>query len=144
MPEVTEYEYRAKERERDNYQRDKARCEEKISSLNDEIDELDRAIKQMTQVYQDFKAQTQDFTDFLTEEREFKGNQYTKLIAIEGSSLGMEALRCQNRVNKALDDLEWLRNEKITKRNEQYGILGKIKSALSTIGTWLKTNFFNN
>ena len=144
MPEVTQQAYRAKERERDRYQSQKRTCEKKIQSLDADIKELDKAIKQMTNVYQDFKNQVKDLTDTLTEKREFTGNQYKKLIGREGSSLGMEALRCQGRVNKALDDLEWLRNEKIKKRNEQYGLLGKIKSALSTVRTWLNTNFFNN
>ncbi len=145
LPEVTEKEYRAKERQRDKYQREKKAYEKKISSLNDEIAELDRAIKRMTQVYQSFKAQVGKLDGVLDEKREFIGNQYKKLVVNEGNLLASEGKRCQmNVINKVLDELEWLRNEKRRKRNEQYGLLGHVQSSLSSVRTWLRTNFFNN
>lgn len=145
MTQVTEREYRAKERERDRYQREKKTCEKKIASLSDEIAELDRAINRMTQVYQDFKSQVNEMDDLFKERRKFTGNQYKQLVCTEGISLMSEAKRCQNQViNNALDELEWLRNEKRNQRNEQYGIFGRIQSCLSSALTWLKTNFFNN
>lgn len=145
MTQVTEREYRAKERERDRYQREKKTYEGKIASLSDEIAELDRAINRMTQVYQDFKSQVNEMDDLFKERRVFTGNQYQQLICAEGNSLMSEAKRCQNHViNNALDELEWLRNEKRNQRNEQYGILGGILNRISSALTWLKTNFFNN
>jgi hypothetical protein len=83
--------------------------------------------------------------DLFKERRAFAGSQYQQLVCTEGNSLMYEAKRCQNHViNNALDELEWLRNEKRNQLNEQYGILGKIQSCLSNTLTWLKTNFFNN
>lgn len=144
MSEVTQQEYRAKERERDRYLQEQRSCEKKISSLGDEIAELDRAINHMTQVYQDFKRQANEMNDALKEKREFIGNQKKQLIDSDGNNLISKSRDAQQQVNSVLDQLEWLRNEKRKQRNNQYGILGRIQSHLSTIRTWLKTRYFNN
>lgn len=145
MAQVTESEYRAKEREKDRYEHDKTTCEKKIGSLNDQISALDRAISQMTDVYGEFKRKVKEIDTVLNEEREFTGNQQSRLIKQDGGTLYNNAVYCRDKVvNHALDEMEWLRNDLRAKRNEQYGILGRIQNHISSIGTWLKTNFFNN
>lgn len=145
MAEVTESEYRAKERERDRYQNQKTACEGQIQSLNDKISALDTAISQMTRVYTSFKSKVSSIDSTLNEKMDFAGNQQNKLIKQEGGALYNTAIDCRdNIVNHALDEMEWLRNDLRAQRNQQYGILGQIQTALSSAYTWLKTNFFNN
>ena len=144
MPLVSESEYRAKERERDTYAEEERVCKNKIGSLSDQIAELDRAIEHMSEVNSQFKTKVKELDGLLGEKREFAGNRKNELITSDGGRLYSDAVYCRDRViNKALDDLEWLRNDLRCKRNDQYGILGRIQSALSSAGTWLKTNFFN-
>ena len=145
MPEVTESEYRAKEREKNRYEQEKRACERKIASLDDEIRELERAIKKMTTVYEEFKGEVKKLDRLLDEKRDFSGKQNRELVEREGESLLIEGKRCQkNVVNYALDQRENLCLEKRKKRNEQYGLLGKIQSAIDSVWTWMKTNWFNN
>ena len=144
MPEVTESAYRAKERERDRYLDQKQKCEKRIRSLEDDIKEIKRAIKKMTAVQKDFKAEVKEIDSLLREKREFQGNQYNSLVVGGGDDLLSEAERQQQAVNSALDQLEWLRHDKQSKLDSEYGLLGRIKSSLDYAWTWLKTNYFNN
>ncbi len=145
MPEVSEVEYREKERQREAYLRDKAICESKISNLDEEITELDNAIRQMTDAYRSYKEQAKTLESLMRPNDQFKGKKYDSLINGDGMSLSNQAQRLQtNSVNSVLDQLEWLRAEKRRERNRQWGILGDIMSGIQYIGTWCQTHWFNN
>ncbi len=143
MAEVSKSAYRAKERERDRYIQEKRACEKTISSLNDDLAELNNAIKKMTQVYDDFTSQVSDMNKLVNAKRSLKGNQKKALITDEGGALLSEAKRCQKDViKKALDKLVWLRDDKKKTRDAKRAALWIVNNRITNAKTWLKVNYY--
>ena len=144
MSEVSESEYRAKQREIAKYEQEINVCKKEIKSVEDQIAEMDRAIEQMTGVDEAFGKEVKELMSLMAQDFEFQGEQYDKLLMGEGTRiLTMAEGARKSPINHALDEMEWLRNDLRKQRNAKYGLLGKLKSLLSSGWTWLKTHFFN-
>ena len=142
---VSQEEYRQKERQQKHYEAEKAKEEKKIQSLDEEISRLEKAVKVLRQCNSAFKTESEELKELIGDSvdiPEFKGDTNKEIIGRDGRSLSDEGRRChRNEINRALDDLEWALTQKKNQRDKALGLLGEIKSALRSIGTWFRTHF---
>ncbi len=142
--ETTKEEYQHKQREQARYRNQVEKYKKQCDSLDEQIRRLEKARDKMSDCNSDFKAQVRQLDKYLDSSFTWKGYQKNSIIGTDGGNLLYSAEYSRDHiVNKALDDLEWLLTKKKNERSDARGLLGKAESALRSVGTWLKTHFFN-
>lgn len=142
--EVSKDEYRSQERKQAQYERDVTRCENIEKSLDEDIRRLKKALETMRPCNSDFKSEYSSLDKTIGAKYEFSGRKKDFIIDNVGNAVLNDGKYARdNVVNHALDEMEWLLTKKQNEWDANHGDLLGFRRALRSIGTWLRTHFFN-
>ena len=92
----------------------------------------------------DFKSEYSSLDKTISAKYEFSGRKKDFIIDNVGNAVLNDGKYARdNVVNHALDEMEWLLTKKQNEWDANHGDLLGFRRALRSIGTWLRTHFFN-
>lgn len=139
----------SKQEEYNELLREQEQTQSAYNSTEAKIEELEHILKRLKAAKTEISDMKRDYKDIkksnkniINEDYEWTGSNYDEFLAKGSSLMDEDTYYYKHVLDHVLDSL----NDEITdienKKNEQYGILGDLLSALNSIGNAIE-NFFN-
>ncbi|MBR4459064.1 MAG: hypothetical protein IKS31_08905 [Clostridia bacterium] len=135
---VTQEEISAKKAEKRSLEKKKNESKSRMDDLDDQIDDLNRAIREMERLETDFTAEKDKLEKDIHGTKKFKGANHNRLIDQSGEKLITEMQAAKRSINKAADDLIDLRTKIQNEKSKEYGIFSGLLKAYYKVQGWLE------